>query len=404
MSHLCQKSEESPDVTITQLQNKLKHFEAGRATAKYIKSGDAKEVHQIKRTKKHKNQGANKAPSLKMTLAKIAKVKRTITGNNHYKQPSSETAMPAPKKQFHGHGQQTKKIDPSTCMRCGDTRHRPGFSCPAAKYTCKACSKVGHFTSRCLTKPKTVNQITQEEESAYLNAWQDDSSYFICQIQGQKTITKRLYANLPLVQQCHHRCCTYLRVRIDPGADVNVMPAAVYKQLTGDTGLKSLGPVQCTMRVYTTQAITNLGSLQVFIKYPGRKPEPITFNITNQEGSVLLSCEDSKLNLITPQPGLEHMVEGSKLIASQADINQVSHKPNEQELSQELETPKTITCKEDIQKYFPDVIDGLGTFQENLTILTSMPIYLQNDYQQGQSPSTSRQNLNTSYRKCWMQE
>ena len=61
------------------------------------------------------------------------------------------------------------------------------------------------------------------------------------------------------------------------------MPAAVYKQLIGDTGLKNLGPVQCTMRVYTTQAITNLESLQVFIKYPGRKPKPITFNITNEE-------------------------------------------------------------------------------------------------------------------------
>ena len=120
------------------------------------------------------------------------------------------------------------------------------------------------------------------------------------------------------------------------------MPAAVYKQLTGDTGLKSLGPVQCTMRVYTTQSITNLGSLQVFIKYPGHKPEPITFNITDQEGSILLSCEDVlKLHLITPQPG-------SKLIASQADINQVSNKTNMQELSQELATPKTIMCKEDI--------------------------------------------------------
>ena len=47
-------SEESPDVTTAQLQNKLKHFEASRATAKYIKSGDAKEVHQIKKTKKQK--------------------------------------------------------------------------------------------------------------------------------------------------------------------------------------------------------------------------------------------------------------------------------------------------------------------------------------------------------------
>ena len=76
-------SEESPDVTIAQLRNKLKCFEAGQATAKYIKSGDAKEVHQIKKTQKQRNQGADKAPSLKMTLATITKVKRTITGNNH---------------------------------------------------------------------------------------------------------------------------------------------------------------------------------------------------------------------------------------------------------------------------------------------------------------------------------
>ena len=46
--------EESPDVTTAQLRNKIKCFKAGRATAKYIKSSDAKEVHQIKKTKKHK--------------------------------------------------------------------------------------------------------------------------------------------------------------------------------------------------------------------------------------------------------------------------------------------------------------------------------------------------------------
>ena len=158
-----------------------------------------------------------------------------------------------------------------------------------------------------------------------------------------------MYANLPLVQQCHHRCRTYLRACIDPGADVNVMPAAVYKQLTEDTELKNLGPVKCTMRIYTTEAIKNLGSLKVFVKYPGRKPEPITFNIIDQEGSVLLSCEDVlKLHLITPKPDLENMVEGSKLVASQADINQISYKTHEQESSQELPTPQTITCKEDI--------------------------------------------------------
>ena len=53
-------SQESPDVTIAQLRNKLKRFEASRATAKYIKSGDAKEVHQVKKVKKHKFKPGNK--------------------------------------------------------------------------------------------------------------------------------------------------------------------------------------------------------------------------------------------------------------------------------------------------------------------------------------------------------
>ena len=56
------------------------------------------------------------------------------------------------------------------------------------------------------------------------------------------------------------------------------------------------------------------------------------------------------------------MVKGLKLIANQADINQISNTTHEQASPQELPTPQAITCKEDIRKYFPDVINGLGTF------------------------------------------
>ena len=342
-------SEESPDITIAQLQNKLKQFEASRATAKYIKSGDAKDVHQVKKVKKHKfkpdNKQGNKPQTAFGNNNQGQKNNNWQPSHGKRKQPSSESPVPPPKKPFQGHGQHAMKIDPSTCMRCGDTRHQPGFSCPATKYQCKACSKVGHFTSQCLTKHKTVNQITTEEESTYLSAWQDDSTFFICQIQNQQTVTKWLYVNLPFVQQCYHQRHTYLRACIDPGADVNVMPTAVYKHLTGDTELKHLGPAKCSMKVYTKEAIKNLGTLKVFVKYPGQKPELLTFNITDQEGSVLLSCEDVlKLHLITPKPGLEDMVEGSKLIASPADINQISNQTHEQTSPKELPIPKTITC------------------------------------------------------------
>ena len=143
-------SEESPDVTTAQLRNKLKCIKAGWATVKYIKSGDTKEVHQIKKTKKHKTPWSKQGTKPQNDFGKNNQGQKNNNwqqSQGKHKQPPSETAMPAPKKHFHGHGQQTKKIDPSTRMRCGDTRHRPGFSCPAAKYTCKACSNVGHFTS-----------------------------------------------------------------------------------------------------------------------------------------------------------------------------------------------------------------------------------------------------------------
>ena len=113
-------SEESQDVTITQLQNKLKCLEASRATAKYIKSGDAKEVHQIKKTKKQRKQGSRQGIKPQNDFGKNNQGQKNNNwqqSQGKHKQPPSETAMPAPRKQFHGHGQQTKKIDPSTCMR-----------------------------------------------------------------------------------------------------------------------------------------------------------------------------------------------------------------------------------------------------------------------------------------------
>ena len=61
---------------------------------------------------------------------------------------------------------------------------------------------------------------------------------------------------------------TYLHAHIDPGADVNLMLVSVYKCLTGDKILQHLGPVQCTMTVYTDNTIQNLGSTPSVCEIP----------------------------------------------------------------------------------------------------------------------------------------
>ena len=82
-------SEESPDVTTAQLRNKLKRFEPARQPPNTSNLVMQRKCIKSKGQRSTKNHGANKAPSLKMTLVKITKVKRTITGNNHRKNISN---------------------------------------------------------------------------------------------------------------------------------------------------------------------------------------------------------------------------------------------------------------------------------------------------------------------------
>ena len=89
--------------------------------------------------------------------------------------PAKKPFKPNPQQgQLHRQGQkpQKPKSQPSVgsymCKHCGDTRHRPGFNCPASKYQCKKCQNYGHFTSKCLTKAQNTNVNTVEEVNAVL--------------------------------------------------------------------------------------------------------------------------------------------------------------------------------------------------------------------------------------------
>ena len=74
--------------------------------------------------------------------------------------------------------------------------------------------------------------------------------------------------------------------------------------------------------------------------------------MTNQEGSVLLCCEDVlSLELITQKDGLEEMEDEATLISSTVDISQTTI----------VLTKQLVTSKDDIIKYFPEIL-GLGKF------------------------------------------
>ena len=163
-------SEESPDVTAATIRQKLKKLEAGRATAKYIKGTNTigkdptvEGVNQVRKQGNPKGKGQKRKGWHK-------------DSNQHLQShPTKKPFKPNPQQgQPHGQGQKQHKpksqvsFDPNICKCCGDTRHRPGFNCPASRFQCKKCQKYGHFTSKCLTKPQSTNVNTIEEVNAVL--------------------------------------------------------------------------------------------------------------------------------------------------------------------------------------------------------------------------------------------
>ena len=165
-----------------------------------------------------------------------------------------------------------------------------GFQCPVKKFQCKACHEFGHYTSFYYEKkqapfkssrPKahqlqagTVyvheNDIcSQSEESS------SDDSFCLqlkiwCTEAGFKKgpIPPHLITNLAYRLIPHHTRNQFLRARLDTCADVNIMPASVYRLVFKDPELKKFAPSAMEIGTYTTETVKIVGSWHILFDPP----------------------------------------------------------------------------------------------------------------------------------------
>ena len=239
-----------------------------------------KKLESSKATTRHIKQVSGEPQATQINLLRH---QRTELPQNRYKRKRSYTKPRLGNNKPHGHDQyhseilQRNKADhklatsnrpaPSNnfnrCLKCSNTAHHEGFTCPTKKYQCKACHKFGHFTSQCFQKrqqsqyqsrrPK-AHQITVDEIHNTLDSYQLDVSSsedsFCLQVKiqqkqdGVQTVPKptHLITNIAYWLKQHHTRNQYLRARIDTCADVNIMPISVYRLLYHDGDLKKLTP------------------------------------------------------------------------------------------------------------------------------------------------------------------
>ena len=90
----------------------------------------------------------------------------------------------------------------------------------------------------------------------------------------------------------HHTRNLYLRARLDTCADVNLMPASVYKLVFQDPNIKKLAPSSLEIGTYTTDTVKIVGSCVFYLVHPDTKNlMEVTFYVVMNDGSVLLSCK-----------------------------------------------------------------------------------------------------------------
>ena len=89
----------------------------------------------------------------------------------------------------------------------------------------------------------------------------------------------------------HHTRNQYLRARLDTCADVNIMPASVYKLVFKDPDLKKLAPSTLDIGTYTTDKVKIVGSCLFYLVHLDTKElQEVMFYVAKNDGRVLLPC------------------------------------------------------------------------------------------------------------------
>ena len=233
------------------------------------------------------------------------------------------------------------------CPKFGDSAHIEGFQWPAKKFQCKACHKFGYFTSLCFQrnqqkqapykfrKPK-IHPLKAgalyTQENAVSSQSEDSSSKdsFCLQINIQciqvsirnVPTPAHLTANLVYWLKPHHNRNLYLRARLDTCADVNVMPASVYRLMFKEPEMKGLAWSELEIGAYTTDTVKIVGSCRIYLVLPdSKKSVDVTFFVAINDGSMLLSCKTTlAVGLIQPRSRQDYLPPRASLITRSVDL------------------------------------------------------------------------------------
>ena len=173
---------------------------------------------------------------------------------------------------------------------CGNCGMVHGRHCPAYGRTCFNCGSMNHFANKCRANPRGVkSRVSAVHEAVDMG----NDPYYI----GATTSKSKGQEKLAVVKLHIYGPDpkTEVQFQIDTGSQCDILPAQLYKQITGDTLLHRLKPCQKEIVSYTgdRRKIAGKATLPVWSRGQRRSME---FNILDGDYQPILSLNTS-LNL-----------------------------------------------------------------------------------------------------------
>ncbi|KAL9965900.1 hypothetical protein ACROYT_G029758 [Oculina patagonica] len=169
---------------------------------------------------------------------------------------------------------------------CGNCGMSHGRECPAYGKTCFKCGRMNHFAHRCIvSSQRRRNRVS----TVYESADPEQDPYYIGSIAENKIQARMAVIKLRISSPTPE---TEVQFQIDTGSQCDILPAWIYKQVTGDTQLQRLKPCQKEIVLYTGEHRKITGKVNLPV-WSGRQQKSLDFNIIDSDYQPILSLNTS---------------------------------------------------------------------------------------------------------------
>ena len=306
-----QGATEGIDVYVTELRKLARNCEFGELHDSIIRD---RIVCGIRSNEVRKRLLREKDLSLAMERAVEMCKSSEITENQAKKSPGKPRGAKGKRKQ-------TKK--PFNCRRCGQV-HQPQ-KCPAFGQVCHKCKQRNHYSKMCQSKPRDSSKHVSE-----FRCDDSDTDEFFIGVLGNKPLTQKDWIQSVVINKLQ------VNMKLDTGAQCNVLPYSLYCKLTREKMRKS----KTRLVSYTGHKIPVMGKATLQVKLRG-KSHPVEFQIIEHPATPVIGLQTChELNLVKRVSSVD--TQGNENLSSDTSCNQ---------------------DVDEILKKYEDVFDGIGCLE-----------------------------------------